>query len=623
MNALRDTLATAALPDQSAPASSGSLAEALGGWLRQARTLAERAGASSLITELNSLGEQRRRAGFRVAVVGEFNRGKSTLINRLVGLDLLPTGPVPTTRGFVVVAAGEQVNLTVRWPDGQVEHRTGGPQLWAGLATDPLDSAGSTDGAEAPRLRLDVPCAWLADSDTELIDTPGTNESVEDRLLDVRRAVTRSDGVLMVVSAGSPLSRTERQLLEQEVLRRAVPFVTVVVTFLDQLLAAERATALEAVRARVHQLAPNTPVLPGPRSAEDTGNLDDIRGQLGMFAARNSNRAWRSRKLATDVADLCTAVADVATVATEAAALADDQQRTELARERAALDRDSGEWETLRVELDARRRVLAGRVRNVLDAGTDTVVETLRHDLLRSPDPKEYWERDMPYRLRRELVALTRHCEAVVLAGMSADIDWLEQTLAGWLGAGAGMPRPRPGLAVPAVTEPAPVVDDLGRRKLLTRVGATGGSILGYVLGGAVGLAVPPMAIAMVGGLVAGVVAERSLRGMIKQQRDTVDSQLRHLVDQVIDVFAEQVSDRVRHIYAELVDNLAARGAAWRAARLDALTATTADTRTEELAELVASATALADAIRQAVAADLTPVTDLPDHTAPAAEESS
>ncbi len=61
---------------------------------------------------------------FHIVVLGEFNHGKSTFVNALLGLDVLPTGITPTTAAInqvlhadvphakVVMQSGEQVELT-------------------------------------------------------------------------------------------------------------------------------------------------------------------------------------------------------------------------------------------------------------------------------------------------------------------------------------------------------------------------------------------------------------------------------------------------------------------------------------------------------------------------------
>ena len=49
-----------------------------------------------------------------VAVIGLVSRGKSTLVNKLIGLDLLPTGPNPVTFGSGFLSTGEPLAIGYR-----------------------------------------------------------------------------------------------------------------------------------------------------------------------------------------------------------------------------------------------------------------------------------------------------------------------------------------------------------------------------------------------------------------------------------------------------------------------------------------------------------------------------
>jgi dynamin family protein len=71
------------------------------------RELALEAGAKELADEAASLEERLREQRFYVACVGQFKRGKSTLLNALVGRPLLPTGVVPVTSVPTVLRYGE------------------------------------------------------------------------------------------------------------------------------------------------------------------------------------------------------------------------------------------------------------------------------------------------------------------------------------------------------------------------------------------------------------------------------------------------------------------------------------------------------------------------------------
>lgn len=55
------------------------------------------AGRKDLLEQMAAVKEYLVSDKFTVAVVGEFNRGKSTLVNRLIGKDIIPTSDIPTT----------------------------------------------------------------------------------------------------------------------------------------------------------------------------------------------------------------------------------------------------------------------------------------------------------------------------------------------------------------------------------------------------------------------------------------------------------------------------------------------------------------------------------------------
>ena len=60
---------------------------------------------------------------FNLVVLGEFKRGKSTLINALLGRHLLPTGVVPLTSVVTTIGAGERDRLSIFFQDGRQEER--------------------------------------------------------------------------------------------------------------------------------------------------------------------------------------------------------------------------------------------------------------------------------------------------------------------------------------------------------------------------------------------------------------------------------------------------------------------------------------------------------------------
>ncbi len=116
---------------------------------------------------------------FLLVVVGEFNSGKSALINALLGLAALDEGVVPTTARVGVLRYGP----TVR--------RTAGPR-----------------GIDA----LEAPVDFLRE--IVLVDTPGTNAVLRAHEELTRDFIPRADLVLFVTSADRPFSESERAFLQ-------------------------------------------------------------------------------------------------------------------------------------------------------------------------------------------------------------------------------------------------------------------------------------------------------------------------------------------------------------------------------------------------------------------------
>ncbi|OGO25903.1 MAG: hypothetical protein A2Y54_09605 [Chloroflexi bacterium RBG_16_51_16] len=117
---------------------------------------------------------------FLIVVAGEFNAGKSALINALLGQKVLAEGATPTTSRVTLVKWGEQAAEQV------VDEKYA-------IYTYPL-----------PLLK-----------ELNIVDTPGTNAIIRhhERLTD--EFVPRSDLVLFITSADHPLTESERQFLER------------------------------------------------------------------------------------------------------------------------------------------------------------------------------------------------------------------------------------------------------------------------------------------------------------------------------------------------------------------------------------------------------------------------
>ncbi len=148
---------------------------------------------------------------FLLVVVGEFNAGKSALVNAMLGERVLAEGATPTTSRVTLVKWGEQAAEQV------VDENFG-------IYTHPL-----------PLLK-----------ELNIVDTPGTNAVIRyhERLTD--EFVPRSDLILFITSADHPLTESERQFLQ-----RIVAWGKKVIFALNKADIIEEETALNEVRSFV------------------------------------------------------------------------------------------------------------------------------------------------------------------------------------------------------------------------------------------------------------------------------------------------------------------------------------------------------------------------------------
>ena len=84
-------------------------------------TIAERSGRTDLSSRLKASREKLRRTGVTVAVVGEFKKGKSNLVNALVNADVCPSDPVYATVVPIEVGYAEELTITAESAIGDLD----------------------------------------------------------------------------------------------------------------------------------------------------------------------------------------------------------------------------------------------------------------------------------------------------------------------------------------------------------------------------------------------------------------------------------------------------------------------------------------------------------------------
>jgi GTP-binding protein EngB required for normal cell division len=142
-----------------------------------------------------------------VAVIGEFNRGKSPLVNALVGAEVVPTGVLPLTSAVTILRHGGAARLLVRFLDGREEEHV--PEHLRRYATE-AENPGNKLGVELTVVETPSP---LLEGGLQIIDTPGIGSVHHHNTHAAQTFLPRIDAAVVVLSADQPLSTAERGLL--------------------------------------------------------------------------------------------------------------------------------------------------------------------------------------------------------------------------------------------------------------------------------------------------------------------------------------------------------------------------------------------------------------------------
>ncbi len=206
---------------------------------------------------------------FNLVVVGEFKRGKSTLINALLGQALLPTGVIPLTSVVTVLQFGTLCDGSVTFDDGHIE-----PVSLDTLAEFVTERGNPKNARGVREAHVRVPARCLMQS-TRLIDTPGIG-SLHTHNTDLTyRYLPQADAVIFVASADQPMSRVELDFLIE--VRRYAGKILCVLNKMDNLQEDERAESRAFVSAAVTQaLGVPVPIYPvSARAALQARETDD------------------------------------------------------------------------------------------------------------------------------------------------------------------------------------------------------------------------------------------------------------------------------------------------------------------------------------------------------------
>jgi len=250
--------------------------------LREVAILSEDTGAATLAKKLRDdriprLEEEK----FHLVVLGEFNHGKTTFVNALLGAPVLPMGVTPTT------AVIHQVVHGVRGAKAILESGETRIVPFDEVGSYVVGGSATTDAVRY--LEVHYPSALLnmgngeaAGGGVVLVDTPGVNDLNSTRAEITYSYVPKADAILFLLDAGQILKESERTFLANKLLSQSRDKVLFVINKIDLLDDDEKQQALSYAKTQLAKLVAEPRVyavsaekaLAGEREASGLGALE-------------------------------------------------------------------------------------------------------------------------------------------------------------------------------------------------------------------------------------------------------------------------------------------------------------------------------------------------------------
>ncbi|HTZ63340.1 MAG TPA: dynamin family protein [Solirubrobacteraceae bacterium] len=234
---------------------------------------------------------------FQLAVVGQFSRGKSTLMNAILGEAYLPTGALPMTSVLTTVRYGSEPRAWVRRAGSSFPIDVPLDQLVRYVA----QQSGERQELQVVSAEVELPAEILR-LGFSFVDTPGIGSAIAANTATTEEFLPHADAVIFVTGCDAPLSAAEQRFLAT--VRRHVEKLFLVVNKTDLVGAAEAEDVIRFVRsqlsddgtdARVHPLSARRALLArtsGDRAGLSDSGLPALEQSLVQFLTREKSHVF-------------------------------------------------------------------------------------------------------------------------------------------------------------------------------------------------------------------------------------------------------------------------------------------------------------------------------------------
>lgn len=395
-------------------------------------------GLPQLANQILSFVKRTTQSCFSVSVVGEFNHGKSTLINKLLGREVMPTDTLPTTALLTKISYGKEECIRVLDLTGKAKHTLPlTDKSWDNLVAykENGEIGINKENDQFGFISVYIANEWLRNAGINLLDTPGANDGSKDRDMEISRALMETDGAILCVDAQKGLMETQRAFIKDRLLGTKVPFMALAITHLDLIPKENRDRqvayimgVLKGMKIEMPVFITNEVEMPS-NMFEDKIGVEKLQSIIGRWSANTE----RTDRLATWLAANTCRI-----LALAQHGLADQRQLLEskgeerekkITERKAAIASMNAQWETIRKELEQRSNDCKAAFDRRYEHESRSIIEAMQNRIETVPNPKQWYEKSYRYELGNRLTAALISLDNVVTENARNDFEWLNKQL--------------------------------------------------------------------------------------------------------------------------------------------------------------------------------------------------
>ncbi len=185
---------------------------------------------------------------FAVGILGEFKRGKSTVINALLGKEIMPADILPCSATMNRVSYDLQPGVQLNMMDGTT-NRIEVEEL-AQYVTK-LDENSTANAENIEEAIVFYPCQFCQNG-VDIVDTPGLND--DERMNKItEETVPKLDAVIMVLVPDNPFSMSEADFVRNKLMCSDIGRLIFLVNKIDTVRPMDRARVVDSIRAKIEK----------------------------------------------------------------------------------------------------------------------------------------------------------------------------------------------------------------------------------------------------------------------------------------------------------------------------------------------------------------------------------